>query len=348
MTSLTSLPRIATGTLFTRKMTMNENDLRFHNIPREIQLQIHVYLSPMEIRRLRSTGKGFRNFPCFIHEQKELMHVIRAKNIHRLEYLLESPFVDVSLNHNRAFQLACLEGWTEGVKLMLTYCKPVESNSDENTLDGRPSTRSVIDPGDNEDFAIRWAASKGYSEIVSLLLFHPLVNPTSMNQLALTWAARNGHLQTILLLLKHPRVEAHQAGNFAIRRASQCGHVDVVKQLLSYPQVDPTAYNNDALRWAAANGYASVVELLLSCEGVDPAAGNNEALRYAAYSGHEDVVKLLLMHSGVDPGAMNNEAVRQAFRERRWGVVRLLLQDKRVRVSPFFKLKSEIFSRLSW
>jgi len=64
------------------------------------------------------------------------------------------------------------------------------------------------DPADNNNEAIRVAASNGYTEIVKVLLQDNRVNPADENNHAIIWAALYGHTDTVKVLLQDTRVDA--------------------------------------------------------------------------------------------------------------------------------------------
>jgi ankyrin repeat protein len=123
--------------------------------------------------------------------------------------------------------------------------------------------KRLIEEGANpkvlNSFAFRWAAERGYINIVKLLL--PISDPTAENSYALQWAAKNKHLEIVKLLL--------EAG------------------------ADPKAEDSCALLWAAGEGHLEIVKLLLEA-GADPKAGNSHAVRWAARCDQIEIVKLLL------------------------------------------------------
>ena len=108
------------------------------------------------------------------------------------------------------------------------------------------------------------SAKNGHTEVVNLLLKNPRVDPGSNNNYAIKWASECGHTEVVKLLLKDSRVDPGDDNNFAIRLASRNGHTEVVKLLLKDSRVDPGDDNNFAIRWASRNGHTEVVKILLS------------------------------------------------------------------------------------
>lgn len=154
---------------------------------------------------------------------------------------------------------------------------------------------------------ISCASSRGFTEIVQLLLNDGRADPTDDSNYALYIASKNDHVDVVRLLLQDPRVDPSADDNCAIRIASENGHVDVVRLLLEDPRVDPSADDNQAIRYASENGHIEVVRLLLEDPRVDPSAYNNYAIWYASKNGHVEVVRLLLE----DPRVTKNHTQTQ-------------------------------------
>ena len=105
--------------------------------------------------------------------------------------------------------------------------------------------------------------------IVELLLNDPRVDPGANNNSAIRWAAEHGHLKVVELLLADERVDPSASNNYAIRWAVKYGHLEVVKLLLSDERVDPSAENNSALEAAVRENHIKIVKILLR----DPRVG---------------------------------------------------------------------------
>jgi hypothetical protein len=117
-------------------------------------------------------------------------------------------------------------------------------------------------PGKDDDIAIRMAASRGYTEIVKLLLTDERVDPTACDNYALRYAASDGHIEVVRVLLVDGRSDPAAEDNWAFRIAAANGRLEIVRMLLADPRVDPTVDNKIALRWAEMNGQLEVVQLL--------------------------------------------------------------------------------------
>ncbi len=135
------------------------------------------------------------------------------------------------------------------------------------------------------------AAGAGFFSTVRYLVEERGINPAANSNSAIRFAAEKGHTDVVQLLLDLPLergVDAAAKNNFVFRYAARNGHTDVVQLLLDLPPergVDPAADGNSAFCSAALNGHTNIVQLLLDLpreQGVDPAAKNNYAFRYAA------------------------------------------------------------------
>jgi ankyrin repeat protein len=162
-----------------------------------------------------------------------------------------------------------------------------------------------------DDNPISCASSRGFTEIVQLLLNDGRADPTDDSNYALYIASKNGHIEVVRLLLQWSsgtkRVDPTADDNCAIRIASENGHIEIVLLLLQDPRVDPSADGNQAIRYASENGHVEVVRLLLEDPRVDPSVRDNYAIMMASKNGHVDVVQLLLQ----DPRVTKNQNQNQ-------------------------------------
>ena len=173
--------------------------------------------------------------------------------------------------------------------------------------------RCGVDPGADDQCAVRYASGNGHVEVVELLLRDERVDPSVRDQQALYWAAVRGHMPVLERLLRDERVDPSANGQCAIRWAIEAGRVVVVDRLLRDPRVDPSAANQEAIWAASRHGHVKVVERLLRDERVDPGAREHGALRVAIRFGHVDVVEVLLRDPRVDRGACEHGALRDAI-----------------------------------
>jgi hypothetical protein len=67
--------------------------------------------------------------------------------------------------------------------------------------------------------------------VVRLLLSDPRVDPAANENWAIKWAARYGHTEVVRLLLSDERVDPIAQENDAIKQAAENGHDEIVKLL---------------------------------------------------------------------------------------------------------------------
>jgi ankyrin repeat protein len=187
-----------------------------------------------------------------------------------------------------------------------------------------------VNPGAEDDHAIRRASQNGRPEVVQLLLADPRVNPDAFDDYAVQLASENGHADTVDLLLSDTRVNPTADNDYAIRRASQNGRAEVVQLLLADLRVDPGAFDDYAVQLASENGHADTVAVLLSDDRVNPGAKDDYAIGMSSNQGHADVVKLLLSDPWVNPAAGDDFAISAASENGHTEVVQMLLSDPRV------------------
>jgi ankyrin repeat protein len=77
----------------------------------------------------------------------------------------------------------------------------------------------------------------GHQGIVALLLRHPKVDPADDGNYPIRFAAANGHLKIVSLLMKHKRADPSDFGNMAIKSAAKNGHAEIVRILLQDKRV---------------------------------------------------------------------------------------------------------------
>lgn len=141
---------------------------------------------------------------------------------------------------------------------------------------------------------ICWAAKKGYSTVVKLLIENTEVGAAMFDE-ALASAAEYGHLQIVELLLENHADPAYRDNN-ALLGATVIGHLQIVELLLKFPQVDPSQTIQPAIVVAADVGHTEIVRLLLNHPKIDPSIANNSAIWVAVDRNHPDIVRMLLDH----------------------------------------------------
>jgi hypothetical protein len=67
------------------------------------------------------------------------------------------------------------------------------------------------DPAHCNNWPLRWAADRGYIDLVRILFQNPRVDPIQGGQNALVMAAKNGHIDVAKLLLQDSRVDLDAA-----------------------------------------------------------------------------------------------------------------------------------------
>lgn len=140
-----------------------------------------------------------------------------------------------------------------------------------------------------ENWALTWAAERGYLAVVKLLVSKG-VNVHTANDCALMWAVVRGHFNVVKFLVSKG-ADVCAVSNYALILATRNGHVDVVKFLVS-EGADVHTKEDYALRLAATNGFLDIVKFLVS-KGTNIHVRDDEALRRAAENGHLNVVNYL-------------------------------------------------------
>ena len=198
--------------------------------------------------------------------------------------------------------------------------------------------------------ALTWAASKGYMEIVKILLDLSDINPdqeeTEYGRTPLSWAAESGHEGIVDMLLEREDVNPDHPdtkyGRTPVSLAAENGHEEVVKMLLERKEVNPDQvdclYGRTPLLWAAENGHEGVVKRLLEREEVNPDQADTiyggTPLSLAAENGHEGVVEMLLKREDINPDRADTRygqtPLSCAAENGHQGVVNMLLKRKEV------------------
>jgi ankyrin repeat protein len=115
------------------------------------------------------------------------------------------------------------------------------------------------DPSFDNSISLYYSCSNRNIEVVKILLKDKRVDVNGINGASLRWAASKGFNDIVILLLKSG-ADASLEKYEAFRRAAQNGHLEMVKILEPYSDI--TAMNNNAIRVAAAKGDYKVVEYL--------------------------------------------------------------------------------------
>ncbi|XP_019859935.1 PREDICTED: ankyrin repeat domain-containing protein 50-like, partial [Amphimedon queenslandica] len=187
--------------------------------------------------------------------------------------------------------MACIQGYTEVVKLLLEY------KADVNVTD------------ENELTPLCNASIPGHTEIVKLLLEHGVANVDHTdkdNDTPLGMACVKGSTQVVELLLKHGANVNHINKQIRTPLVMACiaGHTEIVELLLEHgADFNVADDDNDApLGIACHQGHTEIVELLLK-HGADLSHTNTKEctpFAMACIGGSKEAVELLLKKGGVD------------------------------------------------
>lgn len=190
-----------------------------------------------------------------------------------------------------------------------------------------------VDAKENDSSALLEAASKGYKDVVQLLLEvgADTYIANRYGETPLELAARSGYKDVIELLLTEDANTNATANcrSRALCEASSQGHEEAVKLLLDCnADIDTTSsYHHRALCEASRSGHEKVVELLLNHKTTINGESRcwYDALIAASNQGHEGVVRLLLNKDAKREGLTGN-ALHEASGKGHEKVVELLLK----------------------
>ena len=205
--------------------------------------------------------------------------------------------------------MASEKGQTEVVQLLIEHPKTVVTKGIGVNEEGylkiayQIFSCAIIEMNTNEELLV--AALVGNLTKVTMLLHH---NETDVNtydcfhRTSLFWAATKGHTDLVKLLLTFPQIDVNMGNPLLL--ASKFGYADIVELIKVQPQIrvndESPADGSTALFQASKNGHYKVVRILLQHPEIDVNSGlitNGETSLYvASQSGHEEVVKLLLGH----------------------------------------------------
>ncbi|KAH6905510.1 ankyrin repeat-containing domain protein [Coprinopsis sp. MPI-PUGE-AT-0042] len=174
------------------------------------------------------------------------------------------------------------------------------------------------------DWILLSAVSKGYYDIVKLLLQRPTTDINATNEsgsTALMVACSLVELgpdeeKLVRLLLEQHTIDTNVAdrnGHTALMKAFLAGHELLVELLLTFEANDVNLRNkggDSALHLASSAGHTSTVLALLERTDIDINASNSHgatALMIASSMGHEPVVRLLLNRQTTNPNVQNEE-----------------------------------------
>ena len=169
----------------------------------------------------------------------------------------------------------------------------------------------------NGNTAITWAARRGHSGVLKVLLERSGIDPniadTKWDRTPLSWAAESGHEGVVEILLGRsdidPNIADTKCRQTPLLWAAENNHKGVVRMLLERKDIDPNIADavcgRTPLSWAAELGHEVVVRMLLDRSDANPnITGNRDRqtpLSWAAENNHEAVVRILLERNDVDP-----------------------------------------------
>ena len=167
------------------------------------------------------------------------------------------------------------------------------------------------------------AATKGHLSTVRMLSEMEGVDPGYENNSAIRFASEKGHFGVVQFLVSLPSVDPTAEENEAFRLACKNGYENVVRFLASVPGVDPTAKDNEGLMMAS-RGRKSIVKFLLSLPGV---RANAKALRSACKYDNIPIMKMLLeSDSELKLTVADNYCIRKASEKGSLDMVRFIVE----------------------
>ncbi|CAG9972468.1 unnamed protein product [Clonostachys byssicola] len=299
---------------------------------------------------------------------------VRADYVHAL--FGSAARVAISLGHSHIVQglVRCghdanAQICLTGTRNMLLYAGELGRRDIMEFLLALPDIQTGTEHEATEKTALFWAAERGWTEAVRLLLSNLGTEPGPAD---LEAAVREGHEDIVRLLVARDDF----CPNFGVRRscslwlavkhdrdwavrlfldryavdpnilindrktmlvlAAQLGHISIVRALLERDDVDPNyqalGYKKAALHYAAAGDKANVVEVLLESPSLDVKATYDGmfALEIAVYKHHVRCARLILER--MDKADKHLEgALMLAVRRGSIDLVRLFLADAQIR-----------------
>ena len=176
------------------------------------------------------------------------------------------PYVDPTIGDQYIIKDACENGQIAVVKILLT----------DDRVD--PSYTHVLDENEEEIYhssypshsAFTLSVLMDHSEIVSILLKDPRVNPKSDDSWCVLIAATNNCIKTMKVLIKDGRIDPSVRGNLALSRAIKKGYTEIAKLLLKDSRVDICSNSYRPLRKAMKHKNKTMIKLLLSDDRIKP------------------------------------------------------------------------------
>lgn len=181
-----------------------------------------------------------------------------------------------------------------------------------------------------------YACTKGYVEVVKLLLNDYKVDPSDYSNYAIRGAISEGCEQVVKLLLKDERVNPNACSGFPISEAIEKGYTNTIKVLLNDKRVDFTFYNEDSIVSVSKWNKKKILELLLKDGRTNPNLNHNAALEWAHFRGYVEIARLLLNDERVYH-YLETDFIRKVCVQKSLEILKLLLENDKINMD--FHLK---------
>ena len=166
---------------------------------------------------------------------------------------------------------------------------------------------SRINPAENNNYPLRWAAYYGQKEIVQLLMNQPQVDPSAKDFVTVYHLVRHNDLDSLNILLEDSRVKGKLNIIDIALYACNIGQLQILNYILETFEIDPSFDSNDLLFAAMNNNQIDIFNWLLKDSRIDPSIDDNEAIRHAKNSNYTTFVKILLQDNRVNPLGLNEQ-----------------------------------------
>nr|QBK89960.1 MAG: F-box domain and ankyrin repeat protein [Pithovirus LCPAC101] len=227
----------------------------FQNIPNEMIIEITKYL----------TYKDIIVLSCCDRHLQSLFTNIYWRNLYTK---LNIPILnDIELDNDVNFSRLIVE--LEDKILLHELNKVSKTNSD----------------------VLIYACTKGYIEIVKILITIPIIDPSSSLVNYNLMKHLNSYKFKFALFTDKGMININ---NYSFIFSACLGYDEIVELLLKHPKVDPTAIDNRSIRWTCRYGHTKVLKTLLKDGRIDPGVRNNYCVRESLENNHKDVTKNLL------------------------------------------------------
>jgi ankyrin repeat protein len=227
---------------------------------------------------------------------------VRYQTLPLVEYLLNHPDIDPTIENNMVFFGAVQKGFTSIVQMML-QCRKVH-------------------PREGNDMALIIASSEKHPEIVKLLLCDPYINPKEQGNEAMRIAITNNDIDMLKIFLADHRIVPgpYDGALFAQAVRSFSGDFTIIEELIHHPRFDPDLLTN-LIPYAVKHGKMDLVSWLKR---------HPRIFHLAVQAQNAPMVRFLLENEAVDPSARGNEALKTALIAQNFDIIELLLNDQRV------------------